>query len=74
MYGLDPGFVLALENSAGPDAVDVSRFTRLKKLQLSGFIPHTESELCGQLGWRLGVPLSLRVLCMDGLDAAEYMV
>lgn len=70
LHGLDVGFVLALGTQTTFDALDVRRFTRLEKLQLRHFNPGRAQEL----GWSLGLPSSLRILHMDGLEAVCFMV
>jgi hypothetical protein len=69
LHGLDLGFVLKLRNETTNPTLDFSRFTRLQKLQLRDHDPARASPL----GWRLGLPLSLRVLHLDGLEAASFM-
>jgi len=70
LHGLDLGFVLALGPQTTFDAMDISRFTRLQKLQLRHYSPGRAHEL----GWWLGLPASLRVLHLDGLEATCFMV
>ncbi len=70
MYGLDLGFALTLAPVMGASAYDVSRFSRLETLQLCGFNPARASEL----GWRLVLPPSLRVLRMERLKATAFDV
>ncbi len=48
----------------------LSRFTRLKKLQLSGWDP----ARADQLGWRFVLPESLRVLYMDDVQGDIFWV
>lgn len=64
------GLALTLGAYTGLRGLDLSRFARLKKLQLSGFNPARAIEL----GWQLVLPLSLRVLYMDGLEAEMFLV
>ena len=70
LHGLDAGFTLALGTQTTFDALDVSRFTRLQKLQLRHYSPGRAREL----GWWLGLPASLRVLHLDGLNSPLFMV
>ncbi len=70
LHGLNLGFALALGLLAGLTKLDLSRFARLKKLQLSGF----NSVRASQLGWRLILPRSLRVLHMDDVDDSAFVV
>ncbi len=70
LHGLDLGFVLALGTQTAFQRLDVSRFTRLQKLQLRYHNPGRAREL----GWGLGLPASLRVLDLNGLVAPCFMV
>ena len=45
MHGLDLGFPLTVAPVMGLGAHDISRFSRLQTLQLSGFDPARASEL-----------------------------
>ena len=54
----------------GISALDITRFTRLQTLCMNGFDP-LRSCICG---WRLNLPLSLRVLHVDGVEAATFEV
>jgi hypothetical protein len=68
MYGLSFGFALKLGASSGLDGLDISRFARLKKLQLREFQPCQ-----GGRAW-MGTRPALRVLYMEGLEDAMFAV
>jgi len=71
LHGLDLACALSLGAEAGSFSnMDVTLFTRLQKLQLRSF----NSERATALGWRLGLPPSLRVLHVDGLEAKAFHV
>jgi len=70
LCGLDLSSALAAGPETGLSALDLARFSRLQTLQLSGLNPSVASTH----GWRLGLPLSLRVLHMDGLEAGSFVV
>ena len=70
LHGLSLGFVLRLGAASGLRGLDLSRFTRLKKLQLFGFNLDRASEL----GWQLRLPRLLRVLYLHALEISIFKV
>ena len=64
------GFALTLGAYTWLSGLDLRRFARLKKLQLSGF----SSDRAYELGWRLILPRSLRVLYMDAMKEERFVV
>ncbi len=70
LHGLCLGFALGNGEESSFTAMDLTPFTRLQKLQLCSF----HSGLASELGWRLGLPPSLRVLHVDGLEAEIFYV
>lgn len=70
LHGLDLRSALAAGPETGLSALDLTRFTQLQTLRMSAYSP---SQASGH-GWRLGLPLSLRVLHMDDLAAESFEV
>ena len=70
MRGLDLGFVLAWGPLAGLSGLDFTRFKQLQTLQVISFDPATAFRY----GWQLGLPLGLRVLHIDGMEAVKFQV